>query len=381
MTGTEDLLGSIAAGTVTAASVGAAMDDSLKPGPGPAHGTCHNCHAALAGPWCHACGQKAGHLHRPIWELAEDFLHTIVHWDSRLWVTLRSMLLFPARHLNDWINGRQMRHMPPIRLFVFISLLLLLLLTFSDVVLWRLVKTPMTPQTIAMITQSDRESIDCLLKVADAKTPPSPESCEKTVNVSNHQGRFLTIENHALDMKDDLIGAGNAPRSIEINGREVSKSRNEMLRQRFNDFIRHPREFNEFVAHSLTKFMLIAVPVHTLILGLLYLRRKRYLVEHVLFSMQSHTVLFLLLLFCVLLAWGTRGFIDGNAMMGIMILLYSAHLFWSMKHFYGDGWFRTAGKYLLAGGLYFIVMITVGGVLMSRAVEAMIDRPEVASTH
>jgi hypothetical protein len=97
-------------------------------------GHCHNCQTPLSGPFCQACGQKAGHLHKPIWELTHDFVHSVLHWDGRIWVTLRAMMFTPAKHANDWINGRQMRYVPPIRLFVFVSLMIIALLSFTDVV-------------------------------------------------------------------------------------------------------------------------------------------------------------------------------------------------------------------------------------------------------
>jgi hypothetical protein len=288
---------------------------------------CHNCHAPLTGLFCQSCGQKSGHLHKPVWELMHDFMHSVLHWDGRIWMTLRAMLFSPAKHANDWINGRQMRYVPPIRLFVFISVLLIVLLNFSDVVLWQLKKMPITPGT-------------------------SP----------SYQGSLFSLQNKDTGLKEDLINTKN----ITIKGSKDSKQVRSVIAH-FNDMMKRPKDFNAAVSGSLSKYLLLAVPLHALLLKIFYIRRKRYLMEHVIFSLQGHTVLFLLLLICVLLAWISRSTISGQLLFGGLIIAYSIHLFAAMKRFYGQGILRTSLKYCIIGFCYFALMITAGGLLLVRS--------------
>ena len=49
---------------------------------------CPNCGTALAGPWCHACGQSAEDFHRSLVKLAGEALEGLFELDGRLWRTL-----------------------------------------------------------------------------------------------------------------------------------------------------------------------------------------------------------------------------------------------------------------------------------------------------
>ncbi len=358
----SDPISGMMAEGVVAVAVASAADEGLRPAGGHQEDQCHNCHAALAGLHCHACGQKSGHLHKPIWELTHDFLHSVLHWDGRVWLTLRAMILTPAKHANDWINGRQMRYVPPIRLFVFISLVLIALLTFSDVVLWQLKKKVPTANEIVTAYDSQEKNIKCLLDSVAPNAPADQPGCSATSFSSDYRGQFLSLQTKDTGLKEDLIDTSD----IEIRGSANADKARGVLAH-LNDMMKKPKEFNSAVSSSFSKYLLLAVPIHALMLKMFYIRRKRFLMEHVIFSLQSHTVLFLLLLVCVLLAWISRGLISGDTLIIGMFLLYAGHLFVAMKRFYGQGIMRTSLKYLMVGGCYFFLLATAGGLLLANS--------------
>jgi len=87
-------------------------------------GACLNCGAIPVGRWCHECGQKSGHMHSSVLHLLAEFLETFTHADSRFWRTMRRLVLDPARLTNDYLAGKRVSEIPPLRLF-FIMLFLL----------------------------------------------------------------------------------------------------------------------------------------------------------------------------------------------------------------------------------------------------------------
>lgn len=91
---------------------------------GPA--ACLNCGTALAGRWCHACGQDAHHDHRSLRGLAEETIEGLFHADSRLWRTLAQLALRPAVLTRSYIAGQRASQIPPLRLFL-VALLALFL--------------------------------------------------------------------------------------------------------------------------------------------------------------------------------------------------------------------------------------------------------------
>ena len=90
----------------------------------PAPGTaCANCGAALAGLYCHLCGQAADDHHRSILHLAWEGVEGLTHLDGRLAHTLPPLFFRPGALARDHFEGRRARHVPPFRLFL-VSLLI-----------------------------------------------------------------------------------------------------------------------------------------------------------------------------------------------------------------------------------------------------------------
>ena len=84
---------------------------------------CLNCGAMPAGPWCQACGQKAGPAHRSMLHLGAELMEIVSHADSRLWRTLRWLAVDPAGLTLDYLRGRRASEIPPLRLFFVMMLL------------------------------------------------------------------------------------------------------------------------------------------------------------------------------------------------------------------------------------------------------------------
>lgn len=102
----------------TAGLAAAAIEgESGKHGHG-AHGVCANCGTRLTGNFCHSCGQ-AGHLHRSMLHIVEEFFHGILHFDSKAWRTLPLLVFRPGKLTYDYIHGHRARYVTPMAMFLF----------------------------------------------------------------------------------------------------------------------------------------------------------------------------------------------------------------------------------------------------------------------
>ena len=86
---------------------------------------CLNCDATTVGPFCHRCGQVAGPTHRSLLHLLAESVEALTHGDSRVVRTARLLALDPGRLTRDYLDGRRVADLPPLRVF-FIGLFLLL---------------------------------------------------------------------------------------------------------------------------------------------------------------------------------------------------------------------------------------------------------------
>jgi hypothetical protein len=92
-------------------------------GDAPSPRTCANCAAALQGPFCGFCGQRAIRLDVSLRELLREGVHEFVHLDLRILVTLRLLLTRPGRLTSEMLAGRRQRYISPVRMYLVCSLL------------------------------------------------------------------------------------------------------------------------------------------------------------------------------------------------------------------------------------------------------------------
>ncbi len=101
---------------------GAALARAVEPEAGEAHGgvdgNCLNCGTTLIGPHCHVCGQK-GHVHRTLHAFGHDFMHSVLHFDGKIWRTLPMLFWNPGDLTRRYVYGERAKFVSPLALFLF----------------------------------------------------------------------------------------------------------------------------------------------------------------------------------------------------------------------------------------------------------------------
>ena len=88
---------------------------------------CLNCGAALAGPFCAECGQRALPPHPSTRELLDDALEHFLGWDGKFAETLRLIVARPGELTRQWLEGRRVHFISPLRLYFSASLVYFLI--------------------------------------------------------------------------------------------------------------------------------------------------------------------------------------------------------------------------------------------------------------
>jgi hypothetical protein len=79
---------------------------------------CLNCGAALAGDYCHRCGQPA-RVHRTAGAVWHDIAHGVLHFEGKIWRTLPMLFLRPGALTRRYIAGERARFVSPLVVFLF----------------------------------------------------------------------------------------------------------------------------------------------------------------------------------------------------------------------------------------------------------------------
>ncbi len=96
--------------------------------PEPERTPCPNCGTPMLGEFCYACGQPRKGLVRHFSSIFGDFVDSVLNFDNRTWRTLGPLMFRPGALTIDFLNGRRVRYVSPLRLYFFLSVIAFLLI-------------------------------------------------------------------------------------------------------------------------------------------------------------------------------------------------------------------------------------------------------------
>ena len=306
--------------------------------------TCGNCGAPLSGPYCSQCGQHAHESSRSIGTLFHDAWHVVTHVDGRFWQTILALAFKPGRLTKDYFAERRARYLPPVRLYLVLSVLLFAVasLGHSRGVLFELdsksaAKDPGRAAEIAKIKQEASEAI----KEAKARGAPLVDS----------------------DADEDSKGGTG----FRLDAAQCASAHSDWnwLDQPLRDVCMrnvadHGQGFVNTLNSSIPKMMFVFLPLMALVMLLLYWWPRHYYVEHLVFFLHTHAAIFLLLLFELLL----------SRLAALLPLLLSAlpyaqfagllyciwYVYRAMRVYYGQGRWLTLTKISVIAVAYMIFL-------------------------
>jgi hypothetical protein len=259
--------------------------------------TCHNCHTDAPGNFCSACGQ-ATTLHVPS---AREFLHEFVaHYvalEGKLWRTLALLLFRPGALSKEYIAGRRVRYVEPLRVYLTFSILFFAILKFSNP--------------------------DFFLTVHSQQAQVSAED--------PHQ----VAENRTSHTQVSILG------------------QTPTLPRQWQDFDQLPTaEKQKLVVESFFHYapyaMFCLMPLFALFLKILYLGSGRRYGEHFLFALHANAFAFITMALMTLIPVQIV-----RLALGAWLLAY---LPWAMWRVYPSGKFATVCRWLLLMAAYSLAM-------------------------
>ncbi len=296
----------------------------------PAIHHCTNCGTALTGPYCSECGQR--HHEHPVHSLrhfVREATEDLTHADSRLWITLRALLFRPGFLTTEFLAGRRARYLPPVRLYLVVSLLFFILAQLAASL------APAPP--VHVVDNAKRFSMT--LGAAGAAAPTAPQAA----------GQTKIAEQRMCQQ----TGAAGAQVSAWL-GRRLEHSCFAAMASGGIE------RFESALQRNFERAMFLLLPLLAAAMVPLYRKPRRYYVEHLLFFLHNHSCLFVLLGVDTLIQMiSTSGAVRGAA--GSILWIYvPVYFYLSMRRVYAQSRWRTLGKMTALAGAYMLI----GGTIM-----------------
>ncbi len=284
---------------------------------------CLNCGAVLSGLYCSSCGQKhEPHIHS-IGHFISEATESITHADSRLWRTLAALVRRPGFLTQEFFAGRRSSYMPPVRLYLVLS-----------VVFFLLASTLSHDTEIVRIDDSDISG--AAAKPGTAIKPASPAATDTADRYSEKTGKFCTKATYSGPWQAEL-----EPR-LRAGCSKVFADKGRTLAQT--------------LLHNLPRALFVLLPLIALFMRLMYWVPKRFYVEHLLLLLHNHAFVFL--------AFGVELLISQLPWewpFGILAFVLTFYMPWyfykSLRVYYGQGRVLTLTKFVVLSFIYLMVAL------------------------
>jgi len=354
---------------------------------------CLNCNTVLNGPFCYYCGQPDRNFMRFFPALLRDLAEDVVDFDSRFMRTLKPLLFKPGCLTKDFMSGRRFRYTPPMRLYIFSSIVFFLLAAlFSSSQIN--VNNDTTSKDDTGPVHFSAQSEEKKQQGEDALSALPPGLREKIV--TDPAEPALTAESQK-DNSDNADSADEVfkPEDISFNGKPWNRVTNpiniafvpDWVNDRLNDEVENSPKKAEQIGNNpnllmdkvfdiLPATMFVLLPLVALIFKFWYLFAKRYYVEHLIFSLHNHAFIFVCLTILLTaneasILMASRGMAGmSTALEWLEIVIWSwipLYLLISLRAVYRQGWLMTILKFFLIGISYITLlgMVSAGVAIAS----------------
>lgn len=327
---------------------------------------CANCGESLKGRFCAVCGQAADNHRRSVAHLLGDFFKDIASFDSRILRTAYALLLRPGELPLAFREGRTQRYVPPVRLYLFVSLIFFVVLSLTHVALVQFVIRAWPAQTII------HQGKTYLIERDGSRIPVS------AAKYKDSKDHFTFSSEIVLFQREGAVHAQVTPQAMKhltqsLSQRtEQSKSQDAGVVTRtilatMTKLANDPAALNGALTAWIPRALFLLLPLFALIMAAFYWRQRKslFFVDHLVFSLNFHSFGFVL----QLVAAGLAQFMAGEIALYVMAAAMAVYLLIAMKRFYGQNWFWTSLKGVSAGFLYvfFCVLPALGGVIAAAA--------------
>jgi hypothetical protein len=275
--------------------------------------TCLNCRHVVEQKFCPNCGQENTDSRKTFHHLFIHFFEDLTHYENAFWKTIKNLLFKPSTLTKEYLSGRRLSYLAPVRLYIFISFITFLL--------------------IALFPSSVDENINKSEKAFNTEIAKNGGKGKNEKFDGSTRFKLMTMKE--ID-------------SIQKYGKEKDKfsdfeywaSEKVIYVTEHNTKREIVEKFLESFVHNIPKILFVIMPFFAFFLWIFHNKKKWYYFDHGIFTL--HYFSFLLLIYLILFIVNrTIGAIPPIAFIAEIInfagIIWMCYYFYPAHHrFYGE---------------------------------------------
>ncbi len=295
---------------------------------------CLNCNHTLSEVYnfCPHCGQENNDHRVSFGTFIGDFFSNYFSFDTRIGRSVKPFFLRPGYLTNRFNEGKRMRFVHPLRLYLIVSLLFFFVATLLVQLNLEEVSLVSDPETSGDLVEGD------------------------SVTVSSWNTILGVMRNEGLSDREaiDSLRSMNKLKISLINQAFADRLFHQLRRVVKNDL----SVFGAYLMQNLPVMMFIVLPLLSLVFKLFYIRRDFLYVHHLVHVLHLHAFAFLVVgvYLLALIVFGVTDTVSDN-IHNAVILLIMGYAYLSFLKVYRQRWYKTLFKFFLLFNVYFFLLL------------------------
>ncbi len=281
--------------------------------------------------YCPHCGQINTHKKISIKDVLTDFFGDYFTFDSKFFRSIIPLLIKPGFLTREYVSGRRVSYIFPLRLYLFTTFIFFFVIAVNTKF-----DTNNTEESAEVPQTFNSDSLDIILDTYAAHIPADVRN--KITQNMNVADSLKQVAGYTGEKKKFIVS--------DVDSTDGAFAR--FIKKKASYFNAQGDQgkvmFWKAVVNQIPKLLFILMPIFALILKILYIRRKIYYVEHLVFALHVHTFIFLFLIIAVFIP---KWYIILGIIVGIFI-----YLFLSIKNFYRQSILKSLVKFHLLVFMY-----------------------------
>lgn len=320
---------------------------------------CLNCGHHVEETYCPHCGQENIELKEDAWHMITHAIADYFHFEHKFFGTIKPLLFKPGQLTVDYVAGKRASFLHPIKLYIFISIVFFIIVFSGSEK-----KKQESEGKAATVTEQlekdtlvsdDIDEVKQVLKYLPINRSKKDSILREVEKEIKENGK-ATINIDSLPLKKSKFSAFARDETIE----QYEKKQRALPKDQRDNFIinyfsKKSIQFNKYpdpgqkikedFIKLIPKMMFVLLPLFALILKLVYIRKKRFYYEHLIYSFHTHSAIFLSFIVSALLIWLTRFVMNIEWLIGIIGFLYITwYIYRSLRTFYRSSRWITVLK-------------------------------------
>lgn len=347
--------------------------------------TCLNCNHVVAQKFCPNCGQENIDNRKTFYQLFVHFFEDITHYENSFWKTIRNLILKPASLTKEYLSGKRMSYLAPIRLYIFISFATFFILSIIPTENDNLLNFKTNDDVQSVLSQSDtifKEQQKLIeLEEKGLITKAESDSLQKIIidskleKINKENALSLVGKYSSVEQLDSIQKYSKS--EDKLNSIEYWLAKKSLVAVKGKSSSEIKQKFLETFIKNIPKALFIYMPLFAFVLWLFQNKKRWYYFDHGIFTLHYFSFLLLATLIMGLYEYlfgllGNNSFIESIiSILDFCIICYMLYYFFPAHHrFYEESRTITIIKGII---IFFINMIILGIILTGIAAYSFIN--------